>query len=96
MWTGGGKIPVWTLSDKLRKARLEAGLEQAELASEIGISRNTVTNYEAGRTEPRRPVLLAWAMRTGVALDWLTQEDGPQPGGNSEWAPRGSNSQPAD
>lgn len=95
IWSGG-RIPVWTLGDKLRKARVDAGLEQAELASEIGVSRNTVRNYEAEKTAPRRPVLLAWAMRTGVSLEWLTQDERPGPDGDAGWAPRGSNPQPAD
>lgn len=87
---------MWTIGDKLRKARVDAGLEQAELATEIGISRNTVRNYEAEKTTPRRPVLLAWAMRTGVSLEWLTQDERPGPDGDAGWAPRGSNPQPAD
>ena len=95
MWSGG-KVPVWTLGDRLRKARLEAGLEQAQLAAELGIARNSVATYENGRTKPRRPVLLAWAMRTGVSLEWLTTDDMPGPDGDSGWAPTGSNRQPAD
>jgi len=59
------------MGDRLRKAREHAGLEQRELAADIGISRNTVQNYERGRTSPRRPVVLAWAVRTGVSQAWL-------------------------
>lgn len=94
-WTGG-RIPVWTLGDKLRKARLDAGLDQRELAAELGIARNSVMTYESGKTAPRRPVLLAWAMRTGVSLDWLTGETPGRPDGDAGWAPTGSNRQPAD
>lgn len=92
----GGQVPSWTLGDRLRKARTFAGLEQAELAAELGIARNSVANYELGHTRPRRPVLLAWAMRTGVSLGWLTEEERPRPDGDAGWAPRGSNPQPAD
>jgi transcriptional regulator with XRE-family HTH domain len=66
-----GEAPAWTLTDRLRKAREYRGLEQAELADLMGVSRRTVVNYEAGRTTPRRPQLIAWAFATGVALDWL-------------------------
>lgn len=65
------RVPEWTLGDRLRKARENAGLEQLELAQDIGISRNTVANYEHGKTKARRPVILAWAVRTGVPVEWL-------------------------
>ncbi len=76
-------VPKWTLADRLRKARLHAGLEQADLAREIGIGRSTIVNYEAGKTEPSRPVLLAWAMRCGVDYEWLSEMD-PSPWGGAK------------
>jgi transcriptional regulator with XRE-family HTH domain len=72
-----GDAPVWTLRDRLRKAREHAGLEQVELAERAGISRGSVSNYENGVTSPRRPQLLAWAMACGVPLEWLTDGDTP-------------------
>lgn len=66
-----GVEPQWTLGDRLRKAREHAGLQQAELADEIGIARRSLITYESDRTAPKRPVLLAWAMRTGVDSRWL-------------------------
>lgn len=71
MVTVTGRVPQWTTADKLRKARESAGLEQTELAREIGVSKNTISNYERGAVAPRRPVLVAWALATGVSLDWL-------------------------
>lgn len=64
-------IPQWTVGDRLRKARLHAGLEQAELAAQTGISRATIVNYENGHTRPGRPALILWALSTGVSLEWL-------------------------
>jgi transcriptional regulator with XRE-family HTH domain len=93
---GSDFVPEWTLGDRLRKARVHAGLDQAVLATDIGISRNTVRNYEAEHVKPRRPVLLAWAMRTGVSLAWLMGEVPGRPDGDAGWAPTGSNRQPAD
>lgn len=87
-----GRVPVWTLADRLRKAREMTGLGQAEWAAEVGISRRSVTNYESGTSVPRRPVLLAWAMRSGVRLDWLTDADGPE----GTPAPNGANRRYAD
>lgn len=66
-----GLTPQWTLGDRLRKAREIAGLSQGEMAEAIGIARNSVGRYESGSFDPSRPVLIAWAFRTGVALDWI-------------------------
>lgn len=67
----GPVIPEWTIADRLRKAREHAQLEQRELAADLGISRNTVNNYEHARHSPRRPVVLAWGIRCGVDVGWL-------------------------
>lgn len=73
-----GIVPEWTLGDRMRKARELTGLERAEFAAELGISRNTVTNYEHDKTErPRMLVLRSWALRCGVSLDWLQHGDVP-------------------
>jgi len=66
-----GTVPTWTLGDRLRKAREEAGLQQKDVADALGISRNSVGNYEAGHTKPRRLVLQAWAFQCGVSYGWL-------------------------
>lgn len=75
------RIPRWSLGDYLRKAREHAGLEQAQLAVDLGISRNTVINYERGKVSPRRAVIMAWAMRTGVPVEWLEGSESPRPDG---------------
>lgn len=67
-----GAIPEWTLADRLRKSREHAGLHQQQLADEIGVSRRSIGKYEDGITTPRRPVLIAWALRCGVNWEWLT------------------------
>lgn len=66
-------VPVWTLGDRLRKAREFAGLEQGELAERIGISRGTVSNYELGRWQrpPKRYILRDWAEECGVPFEWI-------------------------
>lgn len=92
-----GVIPTFTLADRLRKARELTGLDQIPFADELGISRNSVSNAETGTVMPRRITLKAWAMRTGVDLDWLLTGTAPTaPDGGGEWAPRGSNPQPTD
>lgn len=66
-------IPQWTLGDRLRKARESAGMDQLELANRVGISRNTVSNYELGNgTRPPKVVVLrAWANECGVPYEWI-------------------------
>ena len=71
-------IPEWTTADRLRKARESACIDQAELADRIGIARQTVNNYERGRTTNyRRIVLNQWALATGVPVEWLTAGTSP-------------------
>ena len=98
--------PRFTIADRLRKARESAGLEQGQLAADIDVSRSTIGNYESARVTPRRIVLRAWALRTGVPLEWLERGEGethePWPGGSvaapteDECAARDSNPEPAD
>lgn len=77
--TPGGRIPTWTLADRLRKAREDSGLSQGALAREIDISQKTVSNYENGNVEPRRIAVKQWAMRTDVDLHWLETGEVPSP-----------------
>lgn len=92
------RIPRWSVGDFLRKAREHADLEQSQLAADLGISRNTVINYERGKVAPRRAVVMAWAMRTGVPVEWLLGADeSPRPDGpdgGSELPRLDSNQQP--
>lgn len=81
---GAGRVPEWTLADRLRKARELAGLKQAELAEETGIARSSIVNYESGKSTPRRPALASWSFACGVDFDWLAYGNitGPDEGGD--------------
>ena len=46
------------LGDRLRVRRLDLGLTQAEVAVSIGVSVDTVTNWERGHMFPRRDLRL--------------------------------------
>lgn len=85
-------IPAWSLGDRLRKAREHAGLEQAEMARELGTSRTTVGNAERGDRTPRRSLVMAWSLRTGVPLVWLETGEAPAPDGDDgeRGRPRGT------
>ena len=65
------RVPEITVQHRLRIAREAAGMDQEQLATAIGVARNTVGNAENGRTEPRTITLNAWALATGVPLEWL-------------------------
>lgn len=78
----GFHIPEWTLADRLKKAREDADLKQAELALMLGVSRATVSNGETGANRPMPIVLRGWAEATGVPLGWLLTGEVPRvPGG---------------
>lgn len=66
-----GSIPQITLPVRLRLAREHAGLQQAQLADLVGVARNTISRAESGTATPGRPLLLSWAMATGVPLGWI-------------------------
>lgn len=43
---------IENFAEKLKKARMQIGFTQNEVASETNISRATLANYEIGRTRP--------------------------------------------
>jgi transcriptional regulator with XRE-family HTH domain len=73
------KQPVWSLADRLRKAREEAGLEQGELAQLAGLSRATISAAENGHRRPAKATIAMWALATGVSRDWLAGESEANP-----------------
>ena len=73
-------IPQFTQGDRLRKARELTGLDMGEFARALGVSRTTVGNAELDRVKPRRLLLQAWALCTGVPLVWLETGEAPRPG----------------
>lgn len=77
----------------MRKAREDAGLDQGQLAELIGVSRNTVSGTERRTNNPRKHVVMAWAMATGVPYEWLVTgeyettpgPDGTEGDGSGDW-----------
>lgn len=64
-------VPEFTLGDRLRKARSLTGLTTRQFVERIGVSHGTITNAEGEKVEIRRITLQAWAMATGVPVEWL-------------------------
>lgn len=45
-------LGISDVGDKIRLARIKSGLTQEELANVLDVSRNTIVNYESGKTNP--------------------------------------------
>lgn len=77
---------MFTQGDRLRKARESTGMKQREFAQHIGVSHQTVTNAEKDHREVRKITMNAWALATGVPVEWLETGEAPEstrgPGGN--------------
>jgi transcriptional regulator with XRE-family HTH domain len=59
------------LSTRIRKAREQARISQAELARRIGISKQAMNAIEGGATDPRASRIVAIAQVLGVSTDAL-------------------------
>ncbi len=58
------------LKNRLREARKEKGLSQAELAEMVGVSRNTISSIETGQFTPTAKLALVLC----IALDRKFEE----------------------
>lgn len=66
------------LSDRIRSARMAAGLTQHQLALLVGVSRGAVANWERVGTAPRSEKLRLAALATQVSFEWLATGRGPR------------------
>jgi transcriptional regulator with XRE-family HTH domain len=81
-----------TMGGRLRAARLFAGIEQAQLAAEIGCARGSISNWEGDRNDISAKALIKWAELTRVSLDWLawgTQKAPSEDGASGSVRPEG-------
>ena len=63
------------LGVKLKEARVSADYKQQEVATKLGVSFQTVSNWEAGRHEPTTVHLVNLAELYGVVVEGLTDVD---------------------
>ncbi len=63
------------IGDRIREARNKLGLTQAQLASQVGVSSQTVWCWEAGRVKPTHEHLEELAFRCEVSPAWLLGRD---------------------
>jgi transcriptional regulator with XRE-family HTH domain len=78
-------VPRFELRHRMALALEFGGVSRDEIAAELDVHKNTITNYVKGHTPPPRAVLRVWALRTGVPFEWLltghiSDEGGPGQG----------------
>lgn len=76
------QVPTNYVGNLIRKQRDAMQMTVAQLAGRIGVSRNTITNYEAGKTEPSASDLVRLSGALGCAINDLL------PGGTASVPPR--------
>lgn len=60
--------PEFEISAELLRARLRAGLSQAELAARMGTSQSAIARLESGQTLPSTKTLLRYAKATASKI----------------------------
>lgn len=63
-----------TLGEKIRAARLEAGLSQRQLCGDT-VTRNMLSQIENGSARPSMTTLRVFAARLGKPISWFLEED---------------------
>jgi transcriptional regulator with XRE-family HTH domain len=76
--TAGTAIPVWTVGDRLVKAREWVEMTQQEMADALSVGRRSITRYEQA-DDPPRAIILAYSAVTGVAPWWILGEEPTDP-----------------
>lgn len=81
------KISVDT--ERLRTARRQVSLTQQEVAYKVGVDRQSIYGYEAGKQSPSPASLNMIAQVYGVTVDWLTGKSDETPQRPPAAAPTG-------
>jgi putative transcriptional regulator len=66
--------------NEVRRLREQEGLSQGELASEVGVSRQTINSIEVGRYIPSLPLALTLARYFGLAVEDIFDDRKPASG----------------
>ena len=78
------------VSDRIRAARTECGMDQAQLADATDLSRQTISNYESGATRPGKGAIRRISWATGFDFDWLMSGKVPPTSGHDRTCVQGS------
>lgn len=60
-----------SIGERIKKARLQSGLSQVELAEAANVSQPTIANWETGSHAPRQPALLKLAEILNSSPQWF-------------------------
>ena len=60
-----------TLGERISLARKQAGLSQEQLGEQLGVSRQAVSKWESGQTNPDVAYIAELCRLFGVSSDWL-------------------------
>lgn len=64
------------IDKRLKELRKELGLTQQEFADKLGIKRNTIATYEAGKSKPSDSAIVLICNTFNVSIDWLRNGSG--------------------
>ena len=64
-----------TLGEKITEARKKKGMSQIDLADAMSVSRQSVSKWETGESNPEISKLSQLAEVLDVSLDWLLSND---------------------
>lgn len=67
------------LSEKIQYCRKKSGQSQEALAEKLGVSRQAVSKWETGESEPEISKLKLLSQVLGVSSDWLLSDEDPEP-----------------
>ena len=72
-------MEVSTFSERLKFARAVAGLYQADLAKQVGITQGAIAQWEKGARTPRLHYYRKLATALKCSLGWLYNGEGSKP-----------------
>lgn len=64
------------MKNRIKQIRKNANLTQDEFATKVGSKRNTIANYELGRSEPSSAIFSIICREFGVSEEWLRSGEG--------------------
>lgn len=80
------------LSEKICQCRKKNGYSQEVLAEKLGVSRQAVSKWETGESEPEIGKLRLLSQIFQVSTDWLLSDEGPEQVPEGQPAAEGTNS----
>ena len=76
------------LNEKILDQRKKLGFSQEELANRLGVTRQAVSKWELGESQPDLDMIVKLAKLFGVSTDYLLQADAEIPQEQSHWLDR--------